>query len=232
VPTGETINFTGATACTLTSAGEQFYNLVVNKTALGVTLSDGCWCNNFTVTAGTFSSAGFSMTLTGSGSWGGTGALTISGVMTFTGSPTSATISTSGVKTTAASTWVFQGAVHTVDLCNDAAITINDLVTKTAAQTITFVPRGAAKLLTITIYVLNDWGSAVNPVKWRSFVPGVRAYIAAAAGITVVGMDVQDNDNSAGALIGIGAGCTNSGNNVNWDFPTAVNSMSPRSRYW
>lgn len=231
VATGETISFTGATACTLTTAGEYFYNLVVNKTALGVTLSDGCWCNNFTVAAGTFSTAGFSMTLTGSGSWGGTGALTISGVMTFTGNGTTAQIITSGVKTTAASTWVFQGTAHLLDLCADASITINDLVTRGAGQTIVFMPRGAGKVLTITIYVLNDWGNA-NPTLWRSFIPGVRAYIAAPAGVTAVGMNVMDNDNSAGALIGIGANCTNSGNNVNWDFPASGSGMSARSKFW
>jgi hypothetical protein len=58
------ITFTGNNACTLTSAGQTLSEIIVNKGASGVTLSDALTCGDLTLTDGTFDMNGFACSCT------------------------------------------------------------------------------------------------------------------------------------------------------------------------
>lgn len=79
------ITFDGTAACTLTSAGESFYDIILNKSSNGITLQDALSCHDLDINNGNFDTNGQTVTYSGDFTWDADDTLTLDSTVTGSG---------------------------------------------------------------------------------------------------------------------------------------------------
>src|SRR3989344_4815628 len=191
-------------SATLTSGGSSFYNLTQNGSGGTYTLQDALTVsNNLTITAGTLDAGASNY------------AITIGGGLTNSGTLTtqSNTVTLNGTNQSITGSSTFYNLTKTVS--SAATLTINASSTQTVTGTLTLGGALGQLLTLVSSSPATQW--IINPSGTR----------------TVSYLDVRDSNNANATAIDCTTGCTNSGNNTNWNFGSSdttaptVSSLSP-----
>jgi hypothetical protein len=189
-----TVKYTGTGSYTSLKAGNSYYNLVFNSTGAGSFQSNAALTVNgaLTLVAGTYNSNGQTINLYGDFDHQGGTYTPGTSVLNLVG----------GNQAIKGSSTFYQ---------------LNKTVSTAASYFLTF-DSGATNNVTNTLTLQGN--SALNPLSIRSSSPGSLSSINPSGSRTIAFLDVQDSNNTSGTVIN-GYTSVDSGNNSNWNFPSA-----------